>query len=111
MTPARARTTQAARSALPGTVGSQSPPSTPLAGSGAQGCYKPQISAAPDPCAPSSPGPECSDCDRRRDDLPVLVGDPSKAGALVLGGGRSRTSYTLVAGKALAAVGRIGSAA
>ena len=41
---------------------------------------------------------------------PVLVGDPSKAGALVLGGGRSRTSYTLVAGTALAAVGRIGGA-
>ena len=73
MTPALARTTQAARSALPGTVGSQSPPSTPLAGSGAQGCYKRQIVATPDPCAPSMPVPECSDCDRRRDDLPRLA--------------------------------------
>jgi hypothetical protein len=62
-----------ARSEARSTQGSHSPPSTPLAGSGAARCYKRPIAATPDPCAPSAPGPECSDCDRRRDDLPQLA--------------------------------------
>lgn len=72
MTPWLARSTQEASQVASSHPGCFEALISPPAGSGAQGCYKRQIVATPDPCAPSSPGPECSDCDRRRDGLPVL---------------------------------------